>query len=164
MRKKGFSLIELLAVIILLGIIVTFATISIAKFLKNSNKNMCIQKEKYIVTSAIEYGKEHLNDLNKTSDSHYKICADGKKGYVITVDSLMQLGYISGDNDDTPSLLLIPGQPNSYNTSFNPKTVCIRYENIFSNIDLENYTSSYNYHGNTNYQVTAQMNESQCID
>ncbi len=171
--KKGFTLIELVAVIALLGIIITLTSISVIKFKKNSEKKLCQEKEKYIITSAIKYGEEHLNSLNNSNDSHYKKCPfDNKYGYNITVGELIQLGYIVGDNNKTPSRLLIPGKPDGYDTSFNNKNVCIRYENIYNEIDPENgsyidsqssiHNYSDGYHGNTNYQVTARMNYSQC--
>lgn len=161
--KKGFTLIELMAVIILLGIIITITSISMIAIKRNSEKKLCQEKEKYILTAAVKYGQEHLNDLNNTSDTHYKKCpADNKNGYNIYVNELIQLGYIVADNSETASRLLIPGQPDTYNTSFNSKTVCIRYEDIYKNKNLDNYASSYNYHGNANYQVTAKMNFSQC--
>jgi len=123
---------------------------------------LCNQKEKYILTSAIKYGQDHLNNLNDSSDvTHYIDCSDGKKGYVITVNDLILSGYIIADNDEK-NRLSIPGKPDNWNNSFNPKTVCIRYENVYTGKNLDDYASSNDYHGKTNYQVTAKMNNAQC--
>lgn len=160
MKKKGFTLIELLAIIILLGIIVAFATISLSSFIQKSNKTMCEQKEKYILTSAIKYGEDHLNDLNNTSDSHYGL-SGCRKGYKIRVNQLINYGYVIGDNE-AGTKLLIPGKSESTKT-FNTVYVCLKYENVYNNKNLDDYASSYNYHGNTNYQVTATIvGSSQC--
>ena len=144
MNKKGFSLIELMAVIVLLGIIITIASISIVNFRKDSTEKLVNEKIKYIETGALKWGEDNLNILGN-------IC-----NYV-NVYTFIAGGYITGDNDDK-TVLNIPGT----NESFNEKCVCVKYENIYANKDLDNYASSYNYINKTNYQVTATYGEGKC--
>ena len=132
--KKGFSLIELLAVIALLGVMLTLASIAITTYKKNSEENLKNQKIKYIETGALRWGEENLNSIPSS-------------GVVKQVQVFIDAGYITGD-DDTQANLTIPGT----NDIFNNKYVCIKYENIFSDKNLSSYSS---YHGQTNYQVTA---------
>ena len=143
--KKGFSLIEILAVIVLLGIIITLASISVTAFRKNSEESLKNQKIKYIETGALRWGEDNLNSLND--------------GVVIQVNDLITSGYITGDNEEKDELLM-PGEADT----FNSKYVCVKYENVYgSNIGEESYMDAYGsvyyysekYNGITNYQVTA---------
>ena len=140
--KKGFSLIELIAVIALLGILITIASISVTSLKKNSEEKLLNEKIKYIETGALKWGEDNLNVLS--SSCNY-----------VNVYTFIAGGYITGDEDDN-SKLKIPGT----NEYFNEKCVCVKYENIYSNKDLSDYASSY--HGNTNYQVTATYGEGKC--
>lgn len=142
--KKGFSLIELIAVIALLGIVITLTSISVTNFKKRSDEKLVSEKIKYIETGAIKWGEEHLNDLS--SSCNY-----------VNVYTFIAGGYITGD-DVGNTKLKVPGT----NEYFNEKCVCVKYEDIFSNKNLTDYASSYNYHGNTNYQVTANYGEGRC--
>lgn len=55
MNKKGFSLIELLAVIVILGIIMTVATIGVIKYLEQSRKQAYDTMEKSSYDAARNY-------------------------------------------------------------------------------------------------------------
>ena len=144
--KKGFSLIELLAVIILLGVIITLASIAVTTFRKNSEDSLKEQKIKYIETGALRWGEDHLNSLN--SSCNY-----------VHVSELISGGYITGD-DEAKENLLIPGTSGSYNS----KCVCIKYENTFAGKTLSDVTdqNGSSYKGGTNYQVTASYGEGAC--
>ena len=144
--KKGFSLIELLTVIILLGVIITLASIAVTTFRKNSEDSLKEQKIKYIETGALRWGEEHLNSLNRTCK-------------YVHISELINGGYITGDDDDKENLL-IPGT----SESFNSKCVCIKYENVFSGKNLSEVTdqNGSSYKGQTNYQVTASYGEGAC--
>ena len=144
--KKGFSLVELIAVIALLGVIITLAAISVTAFKRNSEEGLKTQKISYIETGALRWGEAHLNELNSTT------C------YYALVEDLISAGYITGDNDDK-SKLLIPGIVETTET-FNTKCVCVKYEDTFAGKNISGYASSY--HGTTNYQVTAAYGEGAC--
>jgi len=151
--KKGFTLIEILAVIALLGILITLTSISIITFKNNSDESLKKQKIKYIETGALNWGEDHLNSLN------------GVCNYV-HISELINGGYITGDNEEKDALL-VPGT----SETFNNKCVCVKYENVYSgNIENASYkdangsTHQYNetHHGNTKYQVIATYGEGVC--
>jgi prepilin-type N-terminal cleavage/methylation domain-containing protein len=145
--KKGFSLIELLAVIVLLGIVVTITAISVMSVNKNSNERLKNEKIKYIETGALKWGENNLNSL-------------GFSCYYISVNNLIRQGYITGDNTGTNGStngeLLIPGESGT----FNNKCVCVKYENLYSGKEasIQKYTENVN----TDYQVTATYGEGAC--
>ena len=155
--KKGFTLIELMVTITLLGIIITIASISIVTFKKNSDERLKEQKIKYIETGAIKWGEDHLNLLSEDTCTCIlvnNLITDPKK-------------YITGD-DSNNTILKIPGT----NKTFNDKSVCVKYENVYANVDLNNgiYTDasgssrSYidSYLNATKYEVTAKYDEGEC--
>ena len=139
--KKGFSLIELIAVIALLGIIMTLTSISVIHLKRNSDQKLYNEKVHYIEVGATKWGEDHLNLLSSDTCNN------------VLVSALINSGYISGDSDDNTKLL-IPGTNNYFEGS-----VCVKYENIHSDIsDLSSYASNYEYDDYTNYQVTSKYN------
>lgn len=147
--KKGFSLIELLAVIILLGIIITLASLAVTTYKKNSEDSLKEQKIKYIETGALRWGEDHLNNLSSS-------CS------YVNVGTLINDAYITGDNENKDKLL-IPGTAESEGT-FNTKCVCVKYENTFAGKNLSGEKDQYGsgYKGTTNYQVTASYGQGAC--
>ena len=81
MQKKGFTLVELIAVIVVLGIIIMLA---VSTF---KNVGDRVKKEAY----------ENKVNLIKTKASEY---ANGTKVLVTNVDHLVKKGYLSADNED----------------------------------------------------------------
>lgn len=57
--KKGFTLVELLAVIAVLGIISSIAVVSYSKVIKDNKIRECKRKVAYIEQKAIEYANEN---------------------------------------------------------------------------------------------------------
>ena len=150
--KKGFSLIELIAVIALLGVLITLTSISVTSLKRTSEEKLLNEKIKYIETGALKWGEDNLNLLSSNS------CYKNDSSEMLTVQVLIAGGYITGDDNDNTKLK-IPGT----NEYFNDKCVCVKYENIYSNKNLDDYASSYNYESNkSNYQVTASYGEGKC--
>ncbi len=84
MKKKGFTLVELLAVIALLGILATLAVTSAINVSVGIRNDMYCEKLEFIENNAKQYGLDHYrNDLNET----------------FTVKELVDLGYIKIDQD-----------------------------------------------------------------
>lgn len=72
-KNKGFTLVELLAVIVILGIVLTIATTSILRSKKDT-----IQKTKYIAAKEIvEIAEAYMIANNKDSVYFSKLCEDG---------------------------------------------------------------------------------------
>jgi len=90
--KKGFTLVELLAVIALLSIVLIIATTSINAIHDNSLKKLLETKIEEIESAAIIYGQENSDFLNSecTVDGiDYKFC------HVVTVEELINGNYFS---------------------------------------------------------------------
>ena len=140
--KKGFTLVELIAVIVLLGLVMTITGIAVMNVKKNSNQTLCSQKVKYIESGAIKWGEDNLNNLSSVCNN-------------VLVGSLISDGYITGD-DDTNNNLLVPGS----NTYFSGP-ICVKYENITPD-DINSYMEEYSYHDYRNYQITAKYQGTEC--
>ena len=81
MNKKGFTLVELLAVIIILGIIATITVVSVTDILSTSKDSTHDVKVKQIISKAEAYDiKKGNNDLT---------CID--------ISTLLDSGYLNDD-------------------------------------------------------------------
>ena len=65
LNKKGFSMVELLAVIVILGILGTMAIVSISAILNRAEKNHYKTQEKNMIMAAESYVQENRNILPK---------------------------------------------------------------------------------------------------
>ncbi len=86
--KKGFTLAELLGVIIILALIAMIATPAVTSLLNNSKKKLCETQVSYIITAAKNWGADHLLQL-----------PDEGETLTISLSELIQQGYIQGDKD-----------------------------------------------------------------
>ena len=83
MKKNGFTLVELLVVIILLGLIVTLFIPNVIKILKQNNTNIYKVKE-----------NELVNACNDYIDYYKDFVFEGTEKY-ITMDTLVSKNYMS---------------------------------------------------------------------
>ena len=121
MNRKGFTLIELIATIALLGIIVTISFISINKVIEQSKENDCESLLKSIKTAANDYASD-----KRYSESINSIVANG-----ITVQDLIEGEYISNP-------------VNPYNKSeINPNYIKITYS-FNKNLTVNSISVTYN--------------------
>ncbi len=95
--NKGFTLVELLAVIVVLAIIISIAVPSTMSISKRIRKNMFCSKIDFIETQAQLYGEDR-------KDSFGNIKIDGKNypGKTVTVKELVTTKYLKKDNDSEP--------------------------------------------------------------
>ena len=80
-NKKGFTLTELLVVIVIIGIVLTIAIPSVTIIRKRINSRLFEEKKELILVAAELYGK----DKGLTSDS------------IVTIDRLLETNYINPD-------------------------------------------------------------------
>ena len=83
MNRKGFTLIELIATIALLGVIVTISFVSINKVLETGKKNDCVALVQSIKSASKEYASDNRYNRNftntisnNTKDLNVKVLVD----------------------------------------------------------------------------------------
>ena len=64
-KKKGFTLVELLATIIILGLLVTIAYVSVTSILNSGNDSYYESQENMLVLAGREYYADHRSELPK---------------------------------------------------------------------------------------------------
>ncbi len=87
MNKKGFTLTELLATMVIIGIVTSIAAGGIMVISNNIKKSMLSTKKSFILTGAVEYGQEnriHLNEANCPSSVAHTRCN------VVTIGQLQE--------------------------------------------------------------------------
>lgn len=71
MNKKGFSLIELLGVLCVLGILACIVAVPVTKSIKDANINACKSQFQTVIEAAKQWGNENIyslpDDINETS-------------------------------------------------------------------------------------------------
>ncbi len=85
--KKGFTLAELLGVIIVLALISMIAIPAITTSLNKHKKNLCDTQISYMITAARNWGADHLLQL-----------PDEGETLTITLSELIKQGYMQGDS------------------------------------------------------------------
>ena len=97
MNKKGFSLVELLAVIIVLSIISLIAVRGYSKIMKTSAEKQLNEKIMTIEKAAMSYGQDNRSEITNTCT------VDGKSTKCLckTVEFLITNKYIESDEKDS---------------------------------------------------------------
>lgn len=105
MNKKGFTLVELLAVIVILALVMTVASSSVISIRNNSFKRMVDIKLNDLEGSAIVYGQTLSDELNETCEVNgvsYNFCK------VVTVKELIEKDFYKTEEvDDDGKRILI---------------------------------------------------------
>ena len=139
MNKKGFTLVELLVVIVMIAIIVTIAVPSIMGVNQNIKDNMLDKKVTMIEEAAILYGQDNKNSIIYSSNNY-----DGLSCISLPVSELVP-DYLDKDNDN--ECLLEPEStgngcivdPSDQNKYLDNKEVIIyyKYKRIYAEVDIE---------------------------
>ena len=90
LNKKGYTLIELLAVILIIGLILVLSTYGIIKAVKSSKEKVTTLSEKSIKEAAETYATEKNDDNNYWLD----ITDKENKYFCITIEELMNKGLL----------------------------------------------------------------------
>ncbi len=107
MNKKGFTLIEILCVIVLLSLIACVASASILKFSQSSKEKLYCTKMSLIKTAAQNYGYNNEYELDNSSKLY-----ENNPSLTITINDLVKSGNLKSDKD---SLVLNPIDDTSLN-------------------------------------------------
>ena len=115
MNKKGFTLVELLAVIVIVGVLLYTAIINIGRLITKNQKNAYDNHEKRMVSAARNYLTTHTEIEIPES------------GYTLTVNDLQSAGLLDEIVDpkskklcdkDSSKVIIKKGSTSEYNTEY----------------------------------------------
>ena len=119
MNKKGFTMIELMATITLLGIMLTLAVVSVSKQFNKARNTAYKDYEKTLEGAATNYILNHTGLLPKINDPN---------GTKVLATTLVNEGYLENMKDP---------KNNSLYCNNNSYVIVIRKNNVGFNMDLE---------------------------
>lgn len=119
MNKKGFTMIELMAAITLLGIMSTLAVVSVSKYLNKSKKTVYRDYEDTLKNATTNYFLDHTGLLPEINDA---------RGTKVLATTLINEDYLENMKDPTNK---------SFNCNNNSYVIVTRKDNVGFNMDLE---------------------------
>ena len=119
MNKKGFTMIELMAAITLLGIMLTLAVVSASKYLNKAKKTMYRDYEDTLKNATTNYFLDHTGLLPEINDA---------RGTKVLATTLIDAGYLENMKDP---------QNDSLYCNNNSYVIVTRKDNVGFNMDLE---------------------------
>ena len=124
--KKGFTLVELMAVLVLIVIIASIGYAGITAVQRNINQNLWEATVEEIETGAVKYGQDNLNVLN-TNETCNIDGSETRNCIEVTVEFLINSNYIDTDEVDDSEKEIITN--NVTGEIVNDNIVCIYLEN-----------------------------------
>ena len=97
--NKGFTLVELMAVLVLIVIIASIGYAGITAVQRNINQNLWEATVEEIETGAVKYGQDNLNALN-TNETCNIDGSETRNCIEVTVEFLIDSNYIDTDEVD----------------------------------------------------------------
>ena len=91
LNSKGFTLVEVLAVLIILSAIIGLAIPSFISSLEVNEKKQEENRKERILSGAEIYVTNHKKEIYESGDDPY----------IIEIDSLIKEGYVDSDDDGT---------------------------------------------------------------
>lgn len=124
--NKGFTLVELMAVLVLIVIIASIGYAGITAVQRNINQNLWEATVEEIETGAVKYGQDNLNVLN-TNETCDIDGSETRNCIEVTVEFLINSNYIDTDEVDDSEKEIITN--NVTGEIVNDNIVCIYLEN-----------------------------------
>ena len=121
--KKGFTLVELIGVIIILALIMLLAVPPILNSIRSTRNELSDASKKIIYTAANLYVSENLNDFPKNEGNTFCVSIDtlSKKEYLPTIV------YDSATGDEIPKDSLVEIKVENNNYTYNMNNGCVEY-------------------------------------
>ncbi len=125
-NNKGFTLVELMAVIVILAILVTIAVPSAISISNKIKKKMYNTKVEMIYSAAKMYGQDNLGKFENITEGN---CNS------ITVQDLIEGGYVKKDSETDV-------QDPRDKSPLNERRICLEYKNsrVYVNAETEDTT------------------------
>ena len=119
--KKGFTLVELIGVIIILALIMLLAVPPILNSIRSTRNELSDASKKIIYTAANLYVSENLNDFPKYDGNTFCVSIDtlSKKEYLPTIV------YDSATGDEIPKDSLVEIKVENNNYTYNMNNECV---------------------------------------
>ncbi len=90
MNKKGFTLIEILAVLVIMSVLAVAGYAGVGAIKKNINNKEYDAKVKTLESAAIDYGESNYS----------QVVSKGSTGLYVSIKDLYLAGYINADNEN----------------------------------------------------------------
>ena len=129
MKKNGFTLIEILAVIIILGIITSIVTINVLGIRNNSFEDLLETKKQNLESAAIIYGQEHQEELTEkcTIDNY-----ESNNCLTVTVKELLDGNYFNSTEKNSSGEIDLINNVTNESMKENKITIYRKNNNIYA--------------------------------
>ena len=115
-NNKGFTLVELLAVIVVLSLVMIIAIPAITKNTRNAREAVLKTKVDLIINESVIWGEDNLNYFLSSNKGPLKSCTEGSAiTCEITFNDLAEAGYIKYDNEEEKLITDTTKKKNSLN-------------------------------------------------
>lgn len=101
MKKNGFTIVEILAVLVIMSLIIGIAFPSIARIKTKANEKAYAEKINMIKSSAEQYIEDNANKLISNSECALNSSGQCVYNIEITLKELIQKGYFHTEKTDT---------------------------------------------------------------
>lgn len=133
-NKKGFTLVELLAVIVVLSLVMVIAIPAISKNTSDAKEAVLKTKVNLIVDDAVLFGQDNLNYFLTSNKGPLKSCTSGD---VVTCEisfsDLADAGYIKYDDEENKLIT----DPTKKKDSLNDEIILISYTKSTGKVSAE---------------------------
>lgn len=153
-KRKGFTLVELLAVIVILGVIITIATMRVTQKVSKAKKDAFLLKANQVLSVAKHHEVENIDDLERTyifpDDKTLSLKEYPDSGFLIR-DSLGKYRIqIWDDNLKLCAVKDFDDDKITISNTINNKNKCISIdgEEVFEESDLASNEYQVIYHSN----------------